>query len=152
VTTLSALPAIPTGGCPSAAAALGAAGLGPVCQATSGVGGLAGSAASQLAGAGVDGVLNGLGSWVAEGATWLLQQIGAVIGASTTVDLGASWFTAHYQTMAALAAVVVVPLLLLGVMQAIYRQDVSMLLRSVLVHVPLALLLTAVAVWPSPTP
>lgn len=146
MTALSALPAIPSGGCPSAAAAIGAAGLGPVCQATSGVSGLAGSAASHLAGAGVDGVLNGLGSWVADGATWLLEQIGAVIAATTTVDLGALWFSAHYQTMAALAAVVVVPLLLLGVMQAIYRQDVTMLLRSVLVHVPLALLLTAVAV------
>ncbi len=31
-------------------------------------------------------------------------------------------------------------------MQAVYRQDASMLLRSVLVHVPLAVLLTAVAV------
>jgi hypothetical protein len=110
------------------------------------VGGLAGPAVSQLAGAGVDSVLNGLASWVAAGATWLLDQIGAVIGATTTVDLGASWFTAHYETMAALAAMVIAPLLLLGIMQAIYRQNASMLTRSVLVHVPLAILLTAVAV------
>jgi hypothetical protein len=110
------------------------------------VGGLAGPAVSQLAGVGVDSVLNGLGSWVAAGATWLLQQIGAVIGATTSVDLGAAWFTAHYETMAALAALVIAPLLLLGIMQAIYRQNASMLMRSVLVHVPLAILLTAVAV------
>ena len=44
--------------------------------------------------------------------------------------------------MAALAGVVIVPLLLLGIIQAIYRQSVSMLLRSVVVNVPLALLLT----------
>lgn len=146
MTALSALPALPIGGCPPAAGALGAAGLGPVCQAASGVSGLAGSAASQVAGAGVNGVLNGLGGWVAEGAAWLLNQIGAVIGATTTVDLGASWFTTHYRTMAALAAMVVVPLLLLGIMQAIYRQSLAMLLRSALVHVPLAILLTGVAV------
>ncbi len=140
------MPAIPASSCPSAAAALGAGGLGPVCQAAAGVGGLAGSAASQLAGAGIGSVLDGLGTWVADGATWLLGQIGAVIGATSGVDLGASWFGAHYETMAALGAVVIVPLLLLGIMQAVYRQDASMLLRSALVHVPLAVLLTAVAV------
>src|SRR6202011_5593890 len=105
-----------------------------------------GSAASQVAGFGVDSVLNALGSWVANGAAWLLAQIGAVIGDTTGVDLGASWFTTHYGTMAALAAVVIVPLLLLGIMQSIYRQNASMLIRSVVVNVPLAILLTAVAV------
>ena len=80
------------------------------------------------------------------GATWLLGQIGAVIAETTTIDLGASWFTAHYQTMVALAGVVIVPMLLLGIMQSIYRQNASMLVRSVLVNVPLAILLTAVAV------
>jgi hypothetical protein len=107
---------------------------------------VAGPAVSQLAGVGVDSVLNGLGTWVATGATWLLQQIGTVIGATTSVDLRASWFTAHYETVAALAGMVVAPLLLLGIMQAIYRQNASMLMRSALVNVPLAILLTAVAV------
>lgn len=146
MTALGGLPVLPGASCPSAAASLGAAGLGPICQAASGVTGLAGSAASQVAGFGVDSVLDALGAWVADGATWLLGQIGAVIGDTTGVDLGASWFTAHYGTMAALAAVVVIPLLLLGVIQSVYRQSASMLLRSVVVNVPLALLLTAVAV------
>ena len=73
-------------------------------------------------------------------------QIGAVIATTTSIDLGASWFTAHYQVMAALAGVVIVPMLLLGIMQSIYRQNASTLVRSVLVNVPLAILLTAVAV------
>jgi hypothetical protein len=140
------LPVIPGSSCPPAAASLGAAGLGPVCQVASGVTGVAGSAASQLAGFGVGSVLNSLGSWVSDGATWLLAQIGAVIANTTGIDLGASWFTAHYQIMAALAGIVIVPLLLLGIMQSIYRQNVSMLTRSVVVNVPLAILLTAVAV------
>ena len=48
--------------------------------------------------------------------------------------------------MAVLAGVVIVPMLLLGIMQSIYRQNASMLIRSVVVNVPLAILLTAVAV------
>src|ERR1035437_6452918 len=48
--------------------------------------------------------------------------------------------------MAGLAGVVIVPMLLLGVMQAIHRQSASMLIRSVAINVPLAILLTAVAV------
>ena len=132
--------------CPPGAAALGVVGLGSVCQVAGGAAGLAGSAASQVTGFGVDSVLGALGSWVAEGAVWLLGQVGAVLTSTTSIDLGASWFTEHYETMAALCGVVVLPMLLLGVIQAIYRQDLSMLLRSVLVNVPLAMLLTAVAV------
>ena len=90
-------------------------------------------------------MLNAVGSWVTAGASWLLAQIGAVITNTTTVDLGASWFS-NYETMVALAGVVIVPMLLLGIMQAVYRQNGSMLIRSVLVNVPLALLLTAVAI------
>jgi hypothetical protein len=105
-----------------------------------------GSAASSLVGFGADSVLNALGSWVSAGASWLLHQIGSVMATTTTIDLGASWFTTHYQIMAALAGVVVVPILLLGIMQSIYRQSASTLVRSVLVNVPLSILLTAVAV------
>ncbi len=137
---------LPAAACPAAATALAAAGLGPACQVASAATGAAGSVASQVAGFGVNSVLGGLGSWVAEGASWLLAQIGTVLGASTRVDLGASWFDAHYSTMAELAGVVIVPLLLLGVVQSVYRQDLSAMLRSVLVNVPLAVLLTAVAV------
>ena len=99
-----------------------------------------------MAGVGVDSVFDGLGSWVANGAAWLLGQIGSVLDKTTSIDLGASWFTDHYQTMAALAGLVVVPMLLLGIIQSIYRQSASMLLRSVVVNVPLAILLTTVAV------
>jgi hypothetical protein len=110
------------------------------------VGSAVGSAATEVAGVGANSVLDALGGWVSDGATWLLSQIGTVIGDSTGIDLGASWFTAHYQTMAVLAAVVILPLLLLGIMQSVYRQNASMLIRSVVVNVPLAILLTAVAV------
>jgi hypothetical protein len=150
VGVLGILPTIPGTSCPSAASSLAALGLGPVCQVASGVssavGSAAGSAVSSVAGAGADSVFNGLSSWVASGAAWLLGQIGSVLDKTTAIDLGASWFTDHYQTMAALAGLVVVPMLLLGIIQSIYRQSASMLLRSVVVNVPLAILLTTVAV------
>ncbi len=154
MSTLSAVPDLHAAACPAAAAALAATGVGAVCQAGSAVSGAVGSAvsgavgsaASSVAGFGVDSVLGGLGNWVAQGAAWLLAQIGTVIGDTTSIDLGASWFRAHYGTMAELAGVVIVPLLLLGIVQSVYRQNLSSLLRSVLVNVPLAVLLTAVAV------
>ena len=137
------IPSIPGLACPSPAGALGAAGLGPVCQA---VGGIAGAAAGQVAGFGVSSVLDAIAGWVSAGGVWLLGQIGTFLDATTSVDLGASWFVAHFRTMAGLAGVVIVPLLLFGVIQAVHRQNASMLIRSVVVNVPLAILLTAVAV------
>jgi hypothetical protein len=141
------VPAIPGLSCSSAAAALGASGLGPVCQSVAGsVAGPVTSLPSQVAGFGADSVLNAAASWVTGGATWLLGQIGGALQSSTQIDLGASWFTTHFETMAALAGVVIVPLLLLGIVQAIHRQSTSMLLRSILINVPVALLLTGAAV------
>ena len=146
MSVLVGLPAIPSPGCPAAAGALGGTGLGAVCNVAGGVAGSVGSAVGSAVGFGVGSVLDAVSSWVTGGAVWLLAQIGGVLSTTTAVDLGAPWFRSHYATMAGLAGVVVVPLLLLGVLQALYRQSAAMLLRSVLVHVPLAVLLTAVAV------
>ena len=154
---LVALPALPAAACPPVAAALGASGPATVCTTPSPGTGVAGGVASTLGGAaadvvgslvgsGVSSVLGAIGDWVTSGASWLLGQLGGVLGSSTAVDLGAPWFAAHYAVMAALAGVVIVPLLLLGVVQAVYRQSAGMLVRSAVVHVPLALLLTGVAV------
>ncbi len=125
---MSGLPLVPAASCPSAARALASAGLGPICAnrprpASSGASGAVGQAASSVVGFGANTVLDAIGSWVSSGAVWLLGQIGAVLGATTSIDLGASWFTAHYETMAALAGVVVLPLLLLGIVQSVYRQS-----------------------------
>lgn len=91
-------------------------------------------------------VFDAAGTWVAQGAVWLLGQVGHAITAASSVDLGAGWFTAHVQVMAALSAAVVLPMACCAVILAVYRQDATMLLRTFLVHLPLALLLTGVAV------
>ncbi len=139
------LPHITLNPCSSVASSLAGAGLGTVCQ-VAGVTHATASVASSAIGFGANSVLNALGSWVSDGAGWLLAQIGKVIADTTTIDLGASWFTDHYQIMAVLSGAVIMPMLLMGIMQSIYRQNSSTLIRSVLVNVPLALLLTAVAV------
>ena len=128
-----ALPSIPTIGCAVIP------GLSTAC-------GAAGSVGSSVVGAGAGDVLGAIATGVAAGASWLLSQIGGVIASSTSIDLGASWFRSHYEVMVGLAAIVVVPLLLVSIIQAIYRQSASALVRAALVHLPLALLLGAVAV------
>jgi hypothetical protein len=125
------LPIIPSVGCPGGS-------LDPVCA-------VAGNAASGIAAAGAGAVLGAVSGWVANGAIWLLDQIGGVLSATTTVDVGAGWFRTHYSLMVAVAAVVVLPLLFLSVIQAVYRQSAAMLLRSLLVSLPLAVLLTFAA-------
>ena len=155
--SLFSLPALPSVACTPAAAALGRAGPATVCTnpapgngvlggVTSAAGGAVSDVVGSLVGSGVSSVLGGVGEWVTGGAAWLLGQLGGVLGSSTSIDLGAPWFGAHYATMAALAGVVVVPLLLLGIIQSVYRQSAGMLIRSALVHVPLSLVLTGVAV------
>ena len=112
--------------------------LNPVCQ----IGSLGGSVAAS----GFESVLSGISQWVASGAEWLLGQIGTVLTSTTTVDLGATWFRAHYGQMTALAGVVILPLLLVSVLQAVVRQNPGQLVRTFLVQLPLALLLAVVAV------
>jgi hypothetical protein len=109
--------------------------LTPVCDAVGdATGGLAGDVLSAIVG------------WIVDGASWLLNQIGAAISSSTSIHLRASWFVVHYQTMMAIAAVVAVPMLLLSAVQAVYRQSPGILARAAFVHLPLAGLLTLVAI------
>jgi hypothetical protein len=127
---LPSLPLFGGGSCPGGS-------LDPVCQVLAG-------GASSLVGAGAGAVLAAVAASVATGAAWLLGQVGAVLAASGRIDLQAPWFGAHYAVV--LAAAVLLPLLLLGIIQAVARQQPSMLLRIAFVQLPLALLLSAVAV------
>ena len=115
----------------------------PLCQI---VGGVGGSAVSSVAGSAASDVLGALSAWVVNGATWLLGQVGHLLADTTSIDLRAGWFKDHYRVMVGLTGVVLLPLLLLSVVQAVYRQSTSALVRVVLVQLPLAALLSAVAV------
>jgi hypothetical protein len=112
--------------------------LNPICQ--------AGSIGGSIASSGFESVLSGISQWVASGAEWLLDQIGDVLSSTTTVDLGASWFRIHYGQMTALAGVVILPMLLASILQAVVRQNPGQLIRTFFVQLPLALLLAVVAI------
>ena len=79
-------------------------------------------------------------------AVFLLRKVGDLMLSSTSLDLGSKWFTDQERVMAVMAAVVVLPMACCGVVQAVYRQDASMLVRNFLVKLPMALLATGVAV------
>jgi hypothetical protein len=91
-------------------------------------------------------VLRVIDGWVADGAVWILAQVGAVLTSTTDVDLGSSWFGARLSLMSELAASVMLPMLLCAVIQAVYRQSAGALLKTFLVNLPIALLFTGVAV------
>lgn len=97
-------------------------------------------------GFGADQVLESIGRWVASGAVWLIGQVGSVMSATTKPEIDAAWFSSHYRFMTGLGGALVLPLLLVSVLQAVVRQDLGGLVRTAAVQLPLALLLTAVAV------
>jgi hypothetical protein len=106
----------------------------------------AGGIVSRVFGFGINEVLDGIGQWVGDGASELLKLLGHVLDTSTHPDVGAPWFRNHFTNMVGLAGLLILPMLFVSIMRAIVRQDLSVLARSVLVHLPLAALLTAVAV------
>lgn len=99
-----------------------------------------------LFGGTVGAVFDAAGQWVATGAVWLLDQVGRALSATTSIDLGAAWFTRHETVMASMAAAVVLPMACCSAISAVYRQDLSQLARSFLVKLPLAMLFTGLCV------
>ncbi len=90
--------------------------------------------------------MQGITSWVESGAAWLVGQAGKLIDQTTTPRLQSPWFLRQYGTMAALAAVFALPLLLVSVLQGVVRRDGGVIVRAALVHLPLAFALTVMAV------
>ncbi|MHB1786709.1 MAG: hypothetical protein ACYCS7_11305 [Acidimicrobiales bacterium] len=109
------------------------------------VGHVVGGIVGGVVGFGADQVLGAISKWVGTGAAWLLGEVGKALDATTNLDIGAGWFKSHFRVMIDLAAVLMVPLLFLAVIQGIIRQDLGGLARSVAVHIPLAVLLMGVA-------
>jgi hypothetical protein len=108
----------------------------------SGIGGALGGAA----GFGIDAVLRGFTSFVAQGASYLLGQLATIIDQTTSPAIGDQWFIAHYQVMVGLAVLLVLPMLLASAVSAIIHSDPSALVRAVLLQLPLAMVGTGIAV------
>jgi type IV secretion system protein TrbL len=86
-------------------------------------------------------------SWVADAAKWILMKVINFIDNSTSPALDAAWFTERYRFMIGLAALVVLPLLLIATIRAVVKQDPAQLVRSFFVFLPVAILGTFVAVY-----
>ena len=118
----------------------------PLCEVGKRVAGKAGEIAAApvryAAGSAVDAVT----SWVSDTAKWILGKVIGFIDHSTTPGLEANWFDERYQFMIGLAALVVLPMLLIATVRAVVTQDVSQLARSFFVYLPVAVLGTFVAV------
>ncbi len=94
----------------------------------------------------LSGFFHALSNWVASGAASIVSLLGTALSASTQPVLGGRAFGSEFDLMALLGAAVALPLVAAGAIQAIVRQELGGLLRSVLVRLPLALLFTGVSV------
>ncbi len=136
--------------------------VGKVCNVARHAGGVI-SAGQKLAGGHVGGAIGALtGSGVAKaaarsvgfaavaaavvaGAQYALQQTGRLVGSTETPRLGATWFSAYYWRMAAVATLLTLPFLCAAAIQAMLRSDVSLLARSAFGYLPLGLLAVGIA-------
>jgi hypothetical protein len=102
--------------------------------------------------------IQAVGKWVMSGANWSVCQLWAQLGLAVdplrcpdqavTVKSTApqDWFAPLYRRMIQIAGLLILPLLLLAFLQAMLRQDVGMALRAAFVSLPLAVVLSGIAV------
>ena len=118
----------------------------PVCEVGKSVADKAGDIASAPVRYAAGGAVDAMTSWVSDTAQWILGKVIGFIDHSTTPGLEADWFDERYQFMVGLAALVILPMLLIATVRAVVTQDVSQLVRSFFVYLPVAVLGTFVAV------
>ncbi len=84
-------------------------------------------------------------AWVVGGAKFALDETAKVLSSTTTPQLRSTWFSGTYWRMAGIAAVLTLPFLFAAALQAIVRGDLALLVRSALIHLPLAMLAVGIA-------
>lgn len=92
------------------------------------------------AGALADAGLSALGAWVLNGAQAALQETASVINRTTAPRLESTWFSSTYWRVAGMAALLTLPFLFAAALQAMMRADLTLLVRSALGYLPLALI------------
>jgi type IV secretion system protein TrbL len=93
-----------------------------------------------------DEIMQGVTTWVANGAGWLVEQGGKLIDETTTPRLESAWFLRQYGLMTTIAALFALPLLLLAIVQGILHRDGGAIVRAAALQLPLAFIFTAMAV------
>src|SRR5207244_3368006 len=105
-----------------------------------------GQTAKAVAVATADYIMKGVTSWVTNAAVWVTGKVGALIDATASPNVEAGWFQGQYGSMLTVAGALALPMFLLAVIQAIWRQDLWILLRSVFGYLPMAFILAAAAI------
>jgi hypothetical protein len=105
-----------------------------------------GDAAKAAASATADFVMRGVTAWVTNAAVWVTGKVGALIEATASPNVQAAWFQGQYGAMLTVAGALALPMLLLAVIQAIWRQDIWILLRSAFGYLPMAFILAGAAI------
>jgi len=118
----------------------------PLCEAGKTVAGKAGEVITAPVRYAANGAVDAITSWVADAAQWTLGKVISFIDQSTTPTLDATWFVERYRFMIGLAALVVVPMLLIATIRAVMTQDIGQLIRSFFVYLPVAILGAFVAI------
>lgn len=93
-----------------------------------------------------DEVMQGITTWVADGAGWLVEQGGKLIDATTTPRIESPWFLRQYGLMSAVATLFALPLLLFAVIQGVLQRDAGTIMRAAAFNLPLAFIFSAMAV------
>lgn len=123
--------------------------VGDACNAiTDPVLGVAGTALDPLkdaADALSKGVFNQITTWAADGAVWLLGEVVALTEKTTSPNLLSKGFLRQYKSMASIAVVLALLMVLFAVLESLGRGDGGMLWRVFLVNVPLAAIATSAA-------
>lgn len=116
---------------PAAAICRGAGGV------TDGLGGIGGAV--------VGSAIEGIAKAFAEAAGFFLGQVGALLAATTQIDLGSDWFVRRYALMFGISSFLTLGLLLLAVLKAVVRGQAMEALRAGTTHYLFAVVASAFA-------
>lgn len=89
--------------------------------------------------------LTAVGTWVADGARFVLDATSHVLSQTTGPQLGSTWFSGTYWKVAGVASVLTLPFLFAAAVQSLVRSDLGMLIRAAIGYLPIALLAVAIA-------
>ncbi|HEV2360735.1 MAG TPA: hypothetical protein VGS21_03430 [Acidimicrobiales bacterium] len=90
--------------------------------------------------------LSALAGWMESSGRYLLAGLGRLIGETTGSQVGSAYFEHELGVMVIFGSIFAVPLLLLTAIHAVVHQDLGLLIRTVVMKLPLALVFTGVAV------
>lgn len=118
----------------------------PVCEVGKTLTGKAGEVLTAPVRYAANSAVESVTAWVADTAQWIVKRVINFIEDSTTPSLDADWFTERYEFMIGLAALILVPMLIIATLRAVVTQDLGQLVRSFFVFLPAAILGTFAAV------